>query len=164
MVVSRGAEQKERLAWHRTQPGKLILLVLVQALGVLFPLTFFVFGVWGGRSFGFTLLCAIVESAVFFYGMDLLTQTRSPYLWSLSTFFMTSVGVGTLGYFAIQPEIRFHDGSCFVISGPTYLLFALYHLENLIPALIISPLWMAIRWIENSIQVMRFRQKHQKVL
>jgi len=96
--------------------------------------------------------------------MDLFDQSKGSYLWSLVTYFITATVVGAIVFAAGIKEIWFHDGSCLPFGGPTCLFFALFALEFLPFALIISPLWMAIRWIENTVQVMWFRKKHQKLL
>ncbi len=144
--------------------GKVSLLIFGQCIGVLFPLTFFPLGVWGGHAYYFYNLCAIAQSAAIFYGADYFNSTRSPYIWSLISYFVVAVVIGAIGFLLFTKDISFHDGSCFGHGGPTYLFFFLIHLEFLPFALIISPLWMAIRWIENTVQVMWFRKKHQKLL
>jgi phosphoglycerol transferase MdoB-like AlkP superfamily enzyme len=129
----------------------------------MFPLTFFPFGVWGVHIIHFYVLCAVVQSAVIFFGKDIFVESRSTYLWSLITYFMTAAVVGTIVFAAGAKEIWFHDGSCIPFGAPTYLFFALFHLQNLPIALIISPIWMAIRWLENAFQIGWCRRNVQKV-
>ena len=71
-------------------------VLLVQSFGVLFPLTFFPLGVWGGSAYGFYWLCAVVQSAVIYYGKDLFDQSRTSYLRSLVSFFLFAIAVGIL--------------------------------------------------------------------
>lgn len=156
--------ERSRFRGIANRAGKVTLLIFGQCIGVLFPLTFYPLGVWGGHTFHFYLVCAVVQSAAIFYGMDLFDQSRSPYLWSLVTYFITATVVGAIVFAAGTKEIWFHDGSCLPFGGPTYLFFALFAFEFLPFALIISPLWMAIRWIENMVQDMWFRKNHKKML
>jgi hypothetical protein len=131
-------------------PGKWPVLLLVQCAGVLFPLTFIPLGVWGGHSFDFSILCAVVQSAVIYYGKDLFDRTKWAFLRSLVTFFVTSLAIGVSGSVVYPQEIWLHDGSCCPFGGPITTFFAEFHLLNLPIALAICPLWMMIRWAEKA--------------
>lgn len=142
-------------------PTKWLQLLSAQCIGVLFPLTFFPMGVWGAHTFDFYLLCAVVQSAVLYCGTDLFDQSRSPYLWSVITYFVTALGVGVVGQ-NFSSDIWLHDGSCVPFGAPTIVSFVLAW-EFLPLALIFTPAWMAIRWIETSVQPTCVRRKHLKV-
>ena len=161
VVVSQRARAWELLG---IKPGKWPIVLFVNSLAIILPSSLGTLSAFSEQVIGLFLLCALVQSAALYYGMDLLQPNGNSYLRSLAAYFLTTLLIAMVGLITNTQEISLRDGTHIPYGGTTNVVFALVQLENLPFALLISPLWMAIRWLENTIQVAWFRRNHRKVL
>lgn len=134
--------------------GKILLLMAVHMGAILFVLLFFPLHVYGPLSDYFYVSCAIIQSAVLFYGVDLFELgTRFVYLCNLVLHFLIALLLGSAIFLAGTKEIWFHDGTCLLTGGTTTTLFFEFQLQNLMIAMPISLLWIGVRRAEIAVKL-----------
>jgi hypothetical protein len=74
-----------------------------------------------------------------------------------------AIVVGAIGFIGFSQSIWFLGGSCVRIGGVTTSFLALFHLQNLPIASVITPVWIAIRSLEKSTQTWWLCKKHNKL-
>ena len=145
--------------------GKFLLLVGLHLASILMPVALNRLGVEGMGTRNMWFLYGAFESAVLFYGADFFAGSmKRPYLANLVLHFALAIALGPIFLAFGTTYIFYHDGSCLPMGGPILILFPETILENLPILLAVSLVWVAIRWMETTAQVMWFRRNLKKSL